>query len=174
MSATEKPSAARLDFFKRLSPEEAGAGPHATLTLPFEKRSKSRLLATLDDGREVGLFLERGIILRHGDCLAGEEGTVIQIVAAPEPVSKGRASSPLNLARACYHLGNRHMPLQVGDGWLQYQADHVLDEMVRGLGLEVVAETQPFEPEGGAYSEGHSHGHSHEHSHDHTHEHGDH
>ncbi|MFC6671795.1 urease accessory protein UreE [Marinobacterium aestuariivivens] len=121
---------------------------------------KSRLRAELTDGREVGLFLPRGLVLRHGDLLGSDEGLVVRIESAPESVSTVRSSDALLLARACYHLGNRHVPLQVEAGWIRYLHDHVLDDMVRGLGLEVTSEEAPFEPEAGAYQSG-GHGHHH-------------
>lgn len=124
----------------------------ARLTLPFQLRSKSRLRTTLDSGEEVGLMLERGSVLRGGDLLIADDGRVIEVVAAPEAVSTVCASDPSQLARASYHLGNRHVALQIGQGWVRYQYDHVLDDMVRGLGLEVIVEEAPFEPEGGAYA----------------------
>lgn len=141
-----------------------GASALATLSLPIEKRIKSRLKAVLDDGREVGLFLPRGLTLRHGDQLADEAGLVVQVRAAPEQVSTIYCDNAHLLARACYHLGNRHVPLQVEPGFVRYQHDHVLDAMLIGLGLSVTAELAPFEPEEGAYG-GHSGGHSHAHSH---------
>jgi urease accessory protein len=112
----------------------------------------------------VGLFLPRGLTLRNGDLLQSDDGLVVRIEAAPEPVSTVRSHDALALARVCYHLGNRHVPLQVEAGWVRYLHDHVLDDMVRGLGLEVIFEQAPFEPEAGAYQGG-SHGHSHAHSH---------
>ncbi len=112
------------------------------------------------------MFLERGTILRDGDLLLADDGRVVEVEAAPESVSTVQADDPRQLARACYHLGNRHVALQIGAGWLRYQHDHVLDDMVRGLGLEVRSELAPFEPEGGAYvSHAASHGHGHTHSH---------
>ena len=141
----------------------------ARLTLPFQLRSKSRLRTTLDGGEEVGLVLGRGAVLRGGDLLIAEDGRVIEVVAAPETVSTVQAGDPWQLARASYHLGNRHVALQIGQGWLRYQHDHVLDDLVRGLGLDVVVEEAPFEPEGGAYgTTPHHHGnvlmHGHRHS----------
>src|SRR5690349_8647618 len=145
----------------------------AQLVLPFELRQKSRLRAQLTSGQEVGLFLERGLVLRGGDLLRAEDGTVIEVVAALETVSTVHESDATRLARAGYHLGNRHVPVQIGPGWLRYGHDHVLDDMVRGLGLTVVVEKAPFEPEAGAY--GHPHAaHSHQHEHDHDHAHGHH
>lgn len=142
------------------------------LTLPFDLRQKSRLKAQLDDGTEVGLVLSRGELLRGGDYLRGEDGSVIKIIAAPELVSTVEHHDPLMLARASYHLGNRHVPLQIHKDWLRYTHDHVLDEMLLGLGLNVKCETAPFEPEAGAYGGGHRHGGDEEHSHaTHTHEH---
>lgn len=142
----------------------------ASLTLPFDLRQRSRLRASLDDGREVGLFLPRGSVLRGGDRLCAADGTVVEVRAADESVSTVRAPAQA-LLHAAYHLGNRHVPLQIGEGWLRYGHDHVLDEMVRGLGLEVRCERAPFEPEGGAYGHhGHAHGHDGGHGHDHAHE----
>lgn len=136
------------------------------LTLPFELRQKSRFRARLNNGSEAGLILPRGRLIRNGDCLQAEDGTVVRVEAAIEAVSTARHAEPMMIARACYHLGNRHVPLQIGEGWVRYQHDHVLDEMVSGLGLEVVYEQATFEPEDGAYKNG-----SHTHSHTHTHEH---
>lgn len=126
-----------------------------TLTLPYGLRQKSRLRTQLDDGREVALVLSRGPVLRDGDRLKTQDGMVLQVRAAQEEVSTARSSDPLQLARACYHLGNRHVPLQIGEGWLRYRRDHVLDAMVCELGLKILPETAPFEPEGGAYAHGH-------------------
>jgi urease accessory protein len=138
--------------------------PQERLVLPFEQRQKSRLRTRLESGVEVGLFLDRGIVLRGGDLLLADGGTVIEVVAAAERVSTVMSTQPLQLARAGYHLGNRHVPVQIGSGWLRYRHDHVLDDMVRGLGLSVTVEQAPFEPEAGAYS--HSHGSGQPHDHD--------
>ncbi|NEV65038.1 urease accessory protein UreE [Thiorhodococcus minor] len=144
-----------------------GVEPEARLTLTLEQRVRSRLRATLDDGREVGLFLERGSSLRDGDCLESEAGLVVQIVAGDELLSVVRCDDPLLLARACYHLGNRHVALQIQPERLSYLHDHVLDDMLRGLGLSVALEHAPFEPEPGAYGGGHQgHGQP-DHGHDH-------
>ncbi len=124
----------------------------ACLVLPFEERQKTRLRTVLDDGTEVGLFLPRGIILRGGDLLKGDDGTVVMIVAAKETVSTVNCQQSNRLARVCYHLGNRHVAIQIGDSWIRYLRDHVLDEMVQGLGLEVAHEEALFEPEAGAYA----------------------
>lgn len=135
----------------------------ASLILPFESRQKSRLRTTLDTGEEVGLMLERGTFLRGGDCLLASDGRVIEVIAAPEEVSVVTADDPWQLARAAYHLGNRHISVQVGTGWLRYLHDHVLDDMVRGLGFTVTVDEMPFEPEAGAYSHsgaGNAHHHS--------------
>lgn len=127
------------------------------LVLPFQLRNKSRLRTVLQNGEEVGLILDRGSVLRGGDLLLAGDGRVIEVVAEPETVSTVRAEDPWALCRASYHLGNRHVALQIGDGWVRYQHDHVLDEMVRALGLGVIVEQAPFEPEAGAYG---SHSHS--------------
>ena len=131
--------------------------PGAHLTLPFEKRQKSRLRVNLDNGVEASLILPRGTVLRNGDLLRSEEGLVVLVCAADEEVTTVRDSNPLLLVRASYHLGNRHVPLQIGQGWIRYQRDHVLDHMVESLGLTLTHETAPFEPEPGAYGASHNH-----------------
>ena len=146
---------------------EAAETVTGTVTLDVDSRIKSRLRVTLDDGREAGLMLERGHLLRGGELLADAAGSqVIRVLAAPETVSTVRCADPHLLARAAYHLGNRHVPLQIEPGLLRYQHDHVLDDMLRGLGLTVEAEQAPFEPEAGAYQSA-PHGHSHSHGNDH-------
>jgi urease accessory protein len=134
----------------------------ATLTLPLHSRVKSRLRAELDDGREVGLFLERGTTLKQGDLLASRDGLIVEIKAGNETVSTVSCNDPLLLARASYHMGNRHVALQINPGQLRYLHDHVLDDMLIGLGLDVTVEQAPFEPESGAYGSAGSH-HHHEH-----------
>jgi len=143
----------------------------ACLTLSFEDRRKSRLRTRLDDGREVGVFLARGTILEEGDCLVDDNETVLVVVKAnTETLSVARTTDVHLLARAAYHLGNRHVPLQVGEDWLAYGHDHVLDGLVRALGLSVVVERRTFEPEAGGYD----HGHTKNQPAAHTHEPGDH
>jgi urease accessory protein len=127
------------------------------LVLPFELRQKSRLRVTTAAGTELALLLPRGTVLRDGDRLRAANGLVIAVQAAAEAVTTARSADATLFARACYHLGNRHVPLQVGAGWLRYLADHVLDKMVAELGLAVSHEQAPFEPEAGAY---HQHGHA--------------
>lgn len=140
------------------APESAAASE--TLLLPFESRCKSRLRTRLASGEECGLFLERGRVLRGGDRLLGKDGRVIEVVAATEPLMEALSSDPLQLARAAYHLGNRHVAVQVLPGGLRFGRDHVLGEMLRGLGLPVAEIEAPFEPEAGAYGAHGGHGHS--------------
>lgn len=127
----------------------------ASLTLPFELRQKSRQRVQLDDGREAALMLPRGVVLRGGDSLRADGGELIAVRAAVEAISTASGDDARLLARAAYHLGNRHVPVQVGAGWLRYGRDHVLDDMLHGLGLSVRHEELPFEPESGAYQHGH-------------------
>jgi urease accessory protein len=129
----------------------------ARLVLPFELRQKSRLLAALEDGSEVGVVLPRGTVLRGGDRIASEQGLVVEVIAAAETVSVVTATDARQLARAAYHLGNRHVALQVCGDTLRYLHDHVLDDMLRGLGFTVRCASLPFEPEAGAYAPQHSH-----------------
>ncbi len=136
--------------------------PNAFLSLPIDSRIKSRLRVSLDDGRDAGLFLPRGHILRGGEKLKSQCGVIVEVKAAAETVSSVYCNDPYLLTLVAYHLGNRHVPLQVEPGWVRYQHDHVLDEMVKGLGAEVTVEQASFEPEGGAYG-GKSGGHHHHH-----------
>jgi urease accessory protein len=131
----------------------------ATLTLPFEERQRTRRRVALSTGEQAVLLTPRGTLLRGGDVLSLSDGRFVRVVAAPEDVSTVHSSQPRSLARAAYHLGNRHVALEVGEGFVRYLHDHVLDDMVRELGLEVVVERAAFEPEGGAYAGGHSHSH---------------
>jgi len=137
------------------------------LNLPFEKRQKSRLLCKLDDGREVGLMLPRGTVLRGGNGLKSEQGVVVEVRAAVEKTSYVTSHQTLLLKRAAYHLGNRHVPLEITEQGLRYLHDHVLDDMVKLLGLSVVTQLSPFEPESGAYGGGHHHHHDQQESHAH-------
>ncbi|MDZ4057478.1 MAG: urease accessory protein UreE [Polynucleobacter sp.] len=134
-----------------------------TLTLSFELRAKCRLRTRLDSGEEVGLFLPRGTILRGGDLLAGKDGRVVAVQAAPETVIEARCDDPLLIARAAYHLGNRHVAVEVQPGLLRLATDHVLAQMLVGLGLDVRETQAPFEPEAGAYG-GHPAHHTHAHA----------
>jgi urease accessory protein len=134
------------------------------LTLSYDQRAKTRQRVTLDSGREAGLFLERGSTLRDGDLLTDEAGTTVRVRAARESVTTVRCDDVLLLARACYHLGNRHVPVQIENGWIRYRHDHVLDEMIAWLGLDATPEQAPFEPETGAYA-GPDHSHSRAHGH---------
>lgn len=134
------------------------------LRLPFELRCKCRLRTCIASGEEVGLFLERGTVLRAGDRLLANDGRVIEVMAAPEQVMDVRSSNAHLLARAAYHLGNRHVAVELQPGLVRFARDHVLGEMVRGLGLDVVETEAPFEPESGAYGSHGGHAHPHGHS----------
>lgn len=134
------------------------------LALPFESRCKSRLRVTLESGEEAGLFLPRGTVLRGGDRLLAKDGRVVEIVAAGEAIMEARSDDPLALARAAYHLGNRHVAVELGTTCVRFLSDHVLGAMVRGLGLPVFELRAPFEPEAGAYGAHGSHAHPHGHS----------
>jgi len=138
------------------------------LILPFDQRQKARQRARLCSGREIGIRLPRGTVLRGGDYLRSADGALVEVVAAHEPVSTVRTRNVRELTRAAYHLGNRHVALEVGTSWIRYLADHVLDSMVEQMGLVVIHEEDCFEPEAGAYA-GHEHGHAHPHPHEHGH-----
>lgn len=131
-----------------------------TLTLSRDQRAKCRQRVVLDDGTQAGLFLERGQTLRDGDLIGSTNGVIVEIKAAPEPVSIVRCDDALLMARLCYHLGNRHVALRIEADNIAYQHDHVLDNMVRGFGLQPGLSHLPFEPEPGAYG-GHPPHHGH-------------
>lgn len=127
-----------------------------SVALAYDERKRSRLKVTLASGVEAGIFLERGDHLHGGDKLMAEDGSaVVEILAAPERLIEAVADSPLLFARAAYHLGNRHVPVQIlptaSGGKLRFQTDHVLADMVRGLGCAINETDAPFQPESGAY-----------------------
>jgi urease accessory protein len=124
------------------------AGAVGRLSLAFESRQRSRQRAKLDSGEEIGMVMPRGEILRGGDCVLASDGRVFEVVSAPERLLHIEAAS---LARIAWHLGNRHVPVQVGDGFLRIAEDHVLEKMLLTLGATVTSVEAPFEPEGGAY-----------------------
>ncbi len=136
------------------------ANVSAILSLSYERRQKSRFRTRLEGGAEVALLLPRGSVLRDGDVLRSECGMLVGVRAAPEAVSTAFSDDHCVLARACYHLGNRHVPLQIAENWVRYLRDHVLDDMVLRLGLVVKQEEAPFEPESGAYGSNHAHHHA--------------
>lgn len=139
-----------------------------SVALAYDERKRSRLKVTLASGSEAGIFLERGDHLHGGDKLAAENGSaVVEILAAPEKLIEAIANTPLLFARAAYHLGNRHVPVQIlptaDGGTLRFQTDHVLAEMVKGLGCTVHETEAPFQPESGAYGAHGGHHHHGEH-----------
>jgi urease accessory protein len=126
--------------------------------LTFDSRSRSRLLLRLDGGEQAALVVERGRLLRGGERVRLEDGRYVEIVAVDESLLEARSADPLLIAKAAYHLGNRHVAVQFMKDGLRFLADHVLGEMVAGLGLTVTPLSAPFEPEGGAYGHHHAHG----------------
>jgi urease accessory protein len=148
----------------------------ATVSLDWDTRSKSRFDAHDSAGRQIAVFLPRGTVLRAGDMLVAEDGTMIRVEAASQTVIQVRTcpqhGAVTDLLRAAYHLGNRHVQLEIQADCLQLEPDPVLADMLRRMHL-IVTETQaPFEPEAGAYGEGGVHGHAHHHDHAHNHTHG--
>jgi urease accessory protein len=150
----------------------------ARVQLDWDTRQKSRFDATDSQGRTLGVFLPRGSVVRGGDALLAEDGSLVIVDAAPQPVLVVRPcsehGSPFDLTRAAYHLGNRHVQLELKPDHLKLEPDHVLADMLRAMHLIISEEQAAFEPEAGAYAaEGHAHGHghSHDHAHDHAHEH---
>jgi urease accessory protein len=127
------------------------------LALPFERRQKSRQRAKLASGDEVAIDLPRGQVLRGGDLLIASDDRVVEVIAETETVIHVEADSAQALARAAYHLGNRHVAVQVGDGFLRIAADRVLERMLEGLGMRLTSLEAAFEPESGAYGAHHRH-----------------
>lgn len=166
----------------KLLPQGQGLAPvllkrATTVELDWDVRQKSRFAATDSAGRELGIFLPRGTLVRGGDVLVAEDGSLIRVIAAPQAVLRitpcAVHGSPFDLTRAAYHLGNRHVPIELTPEHLQIEPDHVLADMLRAMHLTVVELQAPFEPEGGAYA-AHGHGHhqahhDHGHGHDHAH-----
>jgi urease accessory protein len=152
----------------------------ASVELDWDVRQKSRFDAADSQGRTLGVFLPRGTVVRGGDVLVAEDGSLVQVKAAPQPVLVVQHcpdhGSPFDLLRAAYHLGNRHVALELRPDHLKLEPDHVLADMLRQMHLLVREEQAAFEPEGGAYAEGgHDHAHPHDHhGHGHDHDHGDH
>lgn len=170
----------------KLIPQGQGLAPvlvrrAAHLELDWDVRQKSRFDATASNGRTVGVFLPRGSVVRGGDVLITQDGSLIRVVAAPQTVLKITActvhdhhhehSGAFDLMRAAYHLGNRHVPIELQPDHLKIEPDHVLADMLRAMHLTVAEVREPFEPESGAYGQQHAGGHGHAHG-DQTHTHG--
>ena len=160
--------------------------PADTVVLDFDDRHRRRMAMTGTRGLEFLLDLEHATALRGGDALQLEDGRLIEVVAAPEPLLEIRGGDPYHLIRLAWHLGNRHLPTQIMPKALRIRRDHVIEAMVKGLGARVMEIEAPFDPEGGAYDgaghghadpgDGHHHhtGHDHAHEHDHAHDHDEH
>jgi len=144
----------------------------ATVELDWDVRQKSRFDTVDSQGRRIGVFLPRGTAVRGGDVLVAEDGSLIKVVAAPQPVLVithcTQHGTPFDLTRAAYHLGNRHVPIELKPDHLKIEPDHVLAAMLRSMHLIVREADEAFEPEGGAYG-AHGGGHGHDHGHGHSH-----
>ncbi len=141
----------------------------ATVELDWDVRQKSRFDATDSTGRTLGVFLPRGSVVRGGDVLVAEDGALIRVIAAPQAVLKitpcAGHGTTFDLIRAAYHLGNRHVPIELQADHLKIEPDPVLEDMLRAMHLDVLAVQEAFEPEGGAYAKTHTHAHTHAHVH---------
>jgi urease accessory protein len=148
------------ECYEKKSKDDASLpeGARPSMTLTFAQRSKSRGKAQASDDEPVAWFLERGHVMSDGEVLIANDGTQVEIIAATEAASEVRASTS-ELARAAYHLGNRHLAIQLGPDWVRYQRDHVIDDMIASLGMQVMHVDEPFHPEAGAYSGGGHHHH---------------
>jgi urease accessory protein len=139
-----------------------------TVVLDFDDRHRRRMAMTGTRGLEFLLDLENAVALRGGDALVLEDGRLIEVVAAAEPLVEIRGADPLHLVRVAWHLGNRHLPTQIMPKGLRIRRDHVIEAMVKGLGARIIEIEAPFDPEGGAYAQAaHDHGHHHHGGHDH-------
>jgi urease accessory protein len=153
-----------------------------TVVLDFDDRHRRRMAMTGTRGLAFLLDLEHAVALRGGDALVLEDGRLVEVVAAPEPLIEIRGADPQHLVRLAWHLGNRHLPTQIMPKGLRIRRDHVIEAMVKGLGARVMEIEAPFDPEGGAYAEAahapaesHAHhGHGHDHDHGRHHDHGAH
>lgn len=137
-----------------------------TVVLDFDDRHRRRMVISGTRGLEFLLDLQNATALRGGDALVLEDGRLIEVVAAPEPLVEIRGADPLHLVRVAWHLGNRHLPTQIMAKGLRIRRDHVIEEMVKGLGARIIEIEAPFDPEGGAYAAPHAHA-DHAHGHDH-------
>jgi urease accessory protein len=162
------------------SPQRWSETPADTVVLDFDDRHRRRMAMTGTRGLEFLLDLENATVLRGGDALVLDDGRLIEVVAAPEPLAEIRCNDPHHLVRVAWHLGNRHLPTQIMAKGLRIRRDHVIEAMVKGLGARVIEIEAPFDPEGGAYADAfHAHAEerdSHHHAaHDRSsHDHGDH
>jgi urease accessory protein len=149
-----------LNLTQRLTPDATASVQH-TLTLTAEERTRARHYFETESGQGIYLRLPRGTVLRHGDLLQPEDQScLVRVVAKPEPVLVVTAKTPLDLLRAAYHLGNRHVPLEVTQNYLRLSPDPVLQSMLEQMGLQVTPAILPFEPESGAYGQTHHHAHA--------------
>ncbi|HIK11723.1 MAG TPA: urease accessory protein UreE [Oscillatoriaceae cyanobacterium M33_DOE_052] len=147
-----------LILTQRLLPDASGTPPQYNLSLTADDRTRSRHRFETEEGEEVYLNLPRGTILQDGDRLASETGEIVVLVTAkPEPILTVTAHTPLDLLRAAYHLGNRHVSLEITPNYLRLSNDSVLKAMLLQLGLQAIEEIAPFYPETGAYHHSHNH-----------------
>jgi urease accessory protein len=128
--------------------------PADTIVLDFDDRHRRRMVMTGTRGLEFLLDLENAVALRGGDALVLEDGRLVEVVAAPEPLAEIRCNDPQHLVRVAWHLGNRHLPTQITGRGLRIRRDHVIEAMVEGLGARIIEIEAPFDPEGGAYAGG--------------------
>ena len=147
-----------------------------SISLDWDQRQRSRLNGLNSNDEPVALFLQRGKVLRGGDVMVSEQGELLKIISTPQSVLKITScaihGSPLDLPRAAYHLGNRHIPIEIQGTHLLMEHDHVIEEMLKNMGLIVEKCELPFEPEAGAYEHASGHHVHHDHEHDHPHDHG--
>src|SRR5258708_30818542 len=136
-------------------PKEKAAG---TLTLDFDSRQRRRIRLTADQGEDVLLDLPKAVAMADGDGLQLEDGRWLEVQAAAEPIVEVRHKDPHKLVRLAWHLGNRHLPTEIRGEVLRIRPDHVIEDMLRSLGADLVKVEAPFQPEGGAYR-GHDHNH---------------
>ena len=145
-----------MAVYNKIYPKQLELGAqYDEVSLTIDERRASRLITKTIDGKPCVIAMERGVTLRGGTILSDVNGCLLKILAAPEEVSTVRATSTIEMTRLAYHLGNRHVALEITENYLRYQHDHVLDDMVRGLGGLVTEEQALFEPENGAYNHKH-------------------
>ena len=143
--------------------------PFDTAVLTHDERHLRRRVIGLSQGGKLMIDLPKPVMLENGDLLALDDGRHAEIVAAEEELFDIRASNPVHLAELAWHIGNRHLAAEIEEDRILILRDHVIGEMLEGLGAKVAEVVEPFQPVRGAYAEGHSHGHHHDHGHGHGH-----
>lgn len=142
-----------------------------TVILDYAQRSAQKVSVTVVKGGAIEIDMDEPVRLRTDDLLVLDDGNLVEVVAAPEPLIEARAADVAGLARLAWHLGDRHVPVQMLANRIRAQRDPAIETLLKSLGVKLTMIEAPFEPEGGAYASSHGHSYDHDHAHDHAHEH---